>query len=128
MSNDVAEMLAEQASTQLAELAANYAHMSSRQRIKALVDIQKCLRQLGKRLSDDFDGPHQGARERIASYLKRHQGEPVDGEELAIVGGILDYARRIRELRESGLNIISGSDPQPSGTVRLKPDQYLLRN
>src|SRR5262249_26096 len=43
---------------------------------------------------------------RILSYLIRHVGQPVSGEELAVVSGIQEWARRVRELRvEQGYDI-----------------------
>jgi biotin operon repressor len=45
------------------------------------------------------------ARGRLRAYLCSHVGEFVEGEELAEVAGIMAWARRIRELREEGLEI-----------------------
>jgi biotin operon repressor len=45
------------------------------------------------------------ARERIRLYLVKHLGDWVTGEELAEVAGISEWARRVRELREDGMDI-----------------------
>ena len=51
---------------QLDEFAAAYARLSPRGRITKLVEIQKAVRNLGKRVSKDYQGPGQGAKARIA--------------------------------------------------------------
>jgi len=67
------------------------------------------------------------ARERIRLYLIMYVGETIDGEELQVVGGIAEFARRIRELRtECGYHIASGSSPDPQSGIDLKPDQYMM--
>jgi hypothetical protein len=46
---------------------------------------------------------------------------------LAVVSGISEYARRVRELRvEQGYRILSGASPDPNSGVELRPDEYLL--
>lgn len=62
------------------------------------------------------------ARQRILVYLLRHVGHVVDGQALAGVSGIAEWARRVRELRvEYGWPIESGVQ-RPD----LRPDQYVL--
>jgi 5-methylcytosine-specific restriction endonuclease McrA len=62
------------------------------------------------------------ARNRILAYLKMCAGETVEGLELAVVGGIQDYPRRIRELRvQFGYNISTGYSRND-----LRPNQYVL--
>lgn len=58
--------------------------------------------------------PAGSARSRISALLVRRVGEWVTGDELAAVAGISEWARRIRELRESGY-LISES----GGSYRL---------
>jgi len=63
-------------------------------------------------------------------------GEVIDGNELAVVSGIQEYARRIRELRRDyGWQILSGhtliqmqqeEDWSRDVPSNLKPDQYIL--
>ena len=51
--------------------------------------------------------PHgQGARGKLLTYFKAHVGEEIDGEQLRLVSGIGEWARRVRELRvEEGYDI-----------------------
>jgi hypothetical protein len=59
--------------------------------------------------------------------LVEYEGTVIDGCELAVVSGISEYARRIRQLRvESGYQIASGATRDPEAGISLKPDQYLL--
>jgi biotin operon repressor len=46
------------------------------------------------------------AKARIRAYLVDHVGKTVYGEELAEASGILAWARRVRELREEGLEVV----------------------
>ena len=125
MNDILTPVLAEHLSRQLSEFAASYDELSSRERIVRLVEIQRSVRNLGKRLSKDFKGPRQSARSRILTYFKAHSGLVIEGDELAIVAGISEYARRIRELRAEGWNIVAGTDTNKQRPQKLKPDQYL---
>jgi 5-methylcytosine-specific restriction endonuclease McrA len=61
----------------------------------------------------------QGAKRKILDYLKQRVEEPVYGEELAVIGGIQDWPRRIRELRvEDGYDILELGNG--SGAYRLE--------
>lgn len=51
-----------------------------------------------------------GALNRLREYFKFKHGEVCTREELQLVSGIAQYARRIRELRDEGMNI------QPANT------------
>ena len=46
-----------------------------------------------------------GAKKRIRLYLEERVGQVVYGEELAAVARISEWARRVRELREEGLDV-----------------------
>src|SRR4051794_20313670 len=46
------------------------------------------------------------ARARLRAYLIDHVGQTVYGEELSEISGILAWARRVRELRAEGLDIV----------------------
>lgn len=62
------------------------------------------------------------ARDRIREYLEQHVGKVVTTKALRRVGGISEYARRIRELRdEEGMQIQSHRDRDD-----LKPGEYVL--
>ena len=100
--------------------------LSLRQRVIRLIDLQTSFRKLGKALVAEAGFSTGSARGRIRQYLVAHAGQVIDGTELAVIGGISEYARRIRELREEGLTILTGPDVDPSTGLALRPDQYLL--
>jgi hypothetical protein len=108
-----------------------------RSKVKALIPIFQNLRSLGKSLIP----PEQvsSARDRILYYFRKYPKIVIAGDELHVVSGIQEYARRIRELRvEFGWVIASG------GTIRemlqdqeaeipdefkvMKPNEYVLLN
>ncbi len=77
-----------------------------REQVQALVPGYRLLNDLGSSLVPE-DIP--SARERIIYYLKRYPRTIIDGEELMVVAGISEWARRVRELRvEFGWSIITG--------------------
>lgn len=100
-----------------------------------MVPAHHLLRDLGSSLLN-IDIP--SARDRILQYLLRYPLEPIKGEELMIVGGISEWARRVRELRvQYGWKIISGlSVLEMAGEEgvqddsfdigRMSPDEYML--
>lgn len=78
-----------------------------RDQVQALVPAVYLLRDLGSSLIPKDDAA--SARERILYYLRRYQFTIIAGDELAVVSGISEYARRVRELRvEYGWPIYSG--------------------
>jgi len=78
------------------------------------------------------------ARDRIIYYLLKYPMIPISGDELMVVAGIGEWARRLRELRvQFGWSILSGNTTKEmakegefgiegidAGT--LKPDDYVL--
>jgi 5-methylcytosine-specific restriction endonuclease McrA len=67
--------------------------------------------------SDDMN-----ARDRLRQHFLANVGKTMDSEELREVGGISEWARRIRELRdEEGYQIKTHND-----LAELKPGQYRL--
>jgi hypothetical protein len=94
-----------------------------RAEVRRLAAVLKGVRRLGRvRLSGITDA--KSARERILTYVQLFVGEAVDGEELQVVSGIQEFARRVRELRvQFGYNISTGVSSE-----HLKPDQYLLES
>ncbi len=50
--------------------------------------------------------PSGSAKSRLRGHLIAHVGEILYGEELAEASGILEWGRRVRELREEGLEIV----------------------
>jgi hypothetical protein len=92
-----------------------------RREVKSLSDALAGVRDLAKlKLSGLTDA--KAARDRILAYLKLFVGVPVEGAELQVVGGIQEFARRIRELRvQFGYKISTGYSAED-----LRPDQYRL--
>ena len=77
-----------------------------REKVLAIIPIRHTVKNLGVSLLPDDIG---SARDRILYYLLQYPRTVIQGEELAVVAGIEEYARRIRELRiEFGWNIASG--------------------
>lgn len=111
-----------------------------REHVQALVPINHKLRALGKSTVDPL--LTIGARDRILKYLRAHPGVVIHGDELMVVSGISEYARRVRELRvEFGWPILSGktagdlraAEAEVSAasddaelTPTMSPDQYML--
>jgi hypothetical protein len=81
-------------------------------------------------------------RDRILLYLRKFTYTIIDGQELMVVAGIDDWARRVRELRvEHGWKILSGvtageimlewaneegAPPIDIDLKEMKPDDYIL--
>lgn len=79
-----------------------------REQVRALVPAVYLLRDLGSSLISNETA--SSARDRILHYLQRYPLTVVAGDELAVVSGISEYARRVRELRvEFGWPIYSGT-------------------
>lgn len=113
-----------------------------RPKVIALVPVFHKLRDLGASLITDADGAN--ARDRILAYLRRYPKRVIAGDELMVVSGIGEWARRLRELRvEDGWNICSGNtfrelyedDPAEASEVEkifgvsplaISPDEYVL--
>jgi hypothetical protein len=122
----------------LTDLEVPLATGSLRDQVKALVPGNYLMRDLGGSL---LQGSGTSARDRILTYLLFFLGEVIDGDELMVVAGISEYARRIRELRvEEGWPILSGiaardqrRDAEIQGALfedlppDMKPDQYMIQ-
>jgi HNH endonuclease len=139
------EGLCQQAVDLLANFKAELAQDDLRKKVLALVPAVYALRQLGASLIPDSEAP--SARDRILAYLQRYPMQVIDGDELAVVSGIGEWARRLRELRTKfGWSIYSGSTFKDiakdrgqaeelaeigrmlglSDLSKIKPDQYVL--
>lgn len=78
-----------------------------RAQVQSLVPANHLLRDLGSSLieTDELDS----ARDRILAYFRKYPSTVLSSEELMVVAGISEYARRIRELRvEMGWPILTG--------------------
>lgn len=122
---------------ELVELLQNFkTHLAKsdlRAQVLELVPAHLMLRDLGSSLQGVE--AQTSARERILLYFKKYVGEVICGDELMVVAGISEYARRIRELRvQFGWKIVSGvtlSEMSDDGErleamPTLKPDEYML--
>jgi len=112
-----------------------------RDQVRSLIPVFHELRSLGCGLLPESPG---SARERIIAYLRRYPMTLIDGDELLVISGIGEWARRVRELRvQFGWWIYTGvtlrelaeENPQAAAdlTARLgvpidqiRPDHYLL--
>lgn len=135
----------------LVELLTNFAHELKREdlraKIIALVPAFHKLRDLGSSLIPKEEA--NSARDRVIAYLVRYSGQVIDGDELMVVSGIGEWARRLRELRvQFGWWIYSGvtfrhiaedakisKDEGEATSLRaalgidpcgIRPDQYIL--
>jgi hypothetical protein len=69
-------------------------------------ELEEVLAELRALVAQHF-GPRrrarrgEGGKAKILNYLRERVGEEVHGEELAAVSGIQEWARRVRELRDS---------------------------
>jgi hypothetical protein len=102
--------------------------LSLREKILRLIEVQDVSSKLGVALGVEAGFSKTSARDRIRSYLEMHEGCVIEGDELAGISGISEYARRIRELRNiEGLPIIAGPATDPMSGLKLRPNQYVLR-
>jgi len=104
--------------------------------VRELVEVHFVLRALGVSLFADQSD--DAARDRILSYLQRYPMTVIAGEELLVVGGIQEWARRVRELRKqfgwkilSGLAIGNMAEPDEDNAdvldlPSMKPGDYVL--
>lgn len=108
-----------------------------RPKVLALVPIFHGLRDLGKALIPPEYA--SAARDRILYYFRQYPGTVINGDELLVVSGIQEYARRLRELRvqfgwaiASGVTIKEtcegGADEVPDELMGMKPNEYVLLN
>jgi len=118
-----------------------------RAKVIALIPAFHRLRDLGSSLIPKDEA--SSARERVIAYFLRYPHTVIDGDELMVVSGIAEWARRLRELRvQFGWSIYSGitfkdmaEDANEAGETaeiatleealgiqpsEIRPDQYVL--
>ena len=106
-----------------------------RPKVLALVPIFQGLRDLGKALIPTEYA--SAARDRILYYFRQYPGTVINGDELLVVSGIQEYARRLRELRvQFGWAIVSGVtikemgedevEGVPDELKAMRPNEYVL--
>jgi len=106
-----------------------------RPKVLALIPIFHGLRDLGKALIPPECA--SAARDRILYYFRKYPLTVISGDELLVVSGIQEYARRLRELRvQFGWSIASGitikemrenEDEEVLDELKgLRPSEYVL--
>ena len=113
-----------------------------REKVRSLIPVVYKLRDLGSSLISRDDAA--SAMARIVFYLRKYPQILIDGDELLVVSGIGEWARRVRQLRvEFGWWIYSGVTIKTFAEVEseqledlhamlgidpltVKPDQYVL--
>jgi hypothetical protein len=122
----VAELILE-IDRQLAGFQQEASGLTLRGKVLRLVAVRHAVNGLGVAVAVEHGLSAGPARERMRVYFLENVGTILDGDELAVISGISDYPRRIRELRvEQGYRILTGASPDPDCGVDLTPDQYLL--
>jgi len=101
----------EQVRKQLVDLLQNFQqHLKGselRGKVLALIPCQRLLRNLGSSLIPKENA--NSGRDRLLAYLRKYPFMVIGGEELGIVSGIAEWARRVRELRvQFGWSILTG--------------------
>lgn len=121
----------------LSEIDDNFTALDLRDRVKRLVPVFHDVRSLGGSL--DPNAARSG-KARLLSYLRRYAGQIIDGDELMVIAGIGEWARRVRELRvQEGWPILTGvtvselrASLEEEGAsldempAQMRPDQYIL--
>ena len=106
-----------------------------RPKVLALIPIFQGLRDLGKSLIPAEYA--SAARDRILYYFRKYPQTIINGDELLVISGIQEYARRVRELRvQFGWTIASGVtikemredeyEEIPDAWKDMRPSQYVL--
>lgn len=104
-------MKSEEIRKQLQKLLTNFKQElksdSLRNKVLSLIPCFHNLRDLGKSLVPSTIA--RSARDRILHYFKKYPAVIISGDELLVVSGIQEYARRVRELKvQFGWSIASG--------------------
>lgn len=139
--NDEPERLRGELVSLLTNFASELKRSDLRSKVIALIPAFHKLRDLGSSLIPRSDAA--SGRDRILAYLRRYPSQVIDGDELMVVSGIGEWARRLRELRvQYGWWIYSGvtfaqiaEDAEAAGNnlelasvnqMHIRPDQYVL--
>jgi hypothetical protein len=107
-----------------------------RSKVRALIPSFHLIRDLGSSLVPQQDA--DSARDRILFYFRKYPLTIIEGDELMVVSGIGEWARRVRELRvQYGWSIVSGLAAQEMNeneefpieginVTEMGPDDYIL--
>jgi hypothetical protein len=95
-----------------------------RKKVVALIPILHELRRIGKNLIPTQTAA--SARDRILHYFRKYPLVVISGDELFVVSGIQEYARRVRELRvQFGWAIINGVTAKTMAEEGELPDLFI---
>ena len=120
----------------LTDFSKNLRSKDLREKVIALIPAYYKLRDLGSSLIPSTTA--SSARDRLLHYFKKYPNQLIRGEELMVVAGISEWARRIRELRvEHGWMIVSGVTAREMAeenemiingvdATSMSPDHYVL--
>lgn len=109
-----------------------------RLKVLSLVSAHTLLRDLGSSLIPKEYA--SSARDRILHYLQKYPSTVINGNELMVVAGIGEWARRVRELRvQFGWSIVNGVTAKEMNkegefplehvdVLKMGPDDYVLIN
>jgi len=123
--NQTIELLIAEADEALSHYKHRYKKLTWRKKVLTLVDLADSVKQLG--INSNKKASNVCARERIRLYLTKHVETVISAEELAVVSGISEYGRRIRELRvQDGYKILTGHSNDPEIGINLGPADYFL--
>ena len=138
--NDIPENLRKELIDLLTNFSVELQKEDLRLKVVALVPAFHKLRDLGSSLIPRSEAA--SARDRIIAYLLQYPQTVIDGDELMVVSGINEWARRVRELRvQFGWWIYSGvtlnqmaQNPDEAASLEamginpseIRPDQYIL--
>lgn len=101
--------------------------LTLREKVIRLAELQREMRMLNVAVVAGEGLSTKSGRDRLRAYLLRYPETIIDGAELEVVGGISEYARRVRKLRvQEGYRIATGASPDPFSGIDLKPNQYML--
>jgi hypothetical protein len=120
------EILIDRLHSQLLNYQKELDGLDLRGRVLKLLEVHQGVNKLGIALAVEAGLSSSSARERIKEYLLKYKGQVIEADELSAISGILEYGRRVRELRDEGLKILTGPARNPATGKPLRPDQYLL--
>ncbi len=106
-----------------------------REKVLLLVNAFRHIRDFGSSLIPRTEA--SSAQDRILHYFLKYPLTIIHGDELMVVSGIQEYARRVRELRvQMGWAIVSGKTlklmakdgdvPEGLDASKTKPEEYIL--
>ncbi len=119
------DLLIQEVESALSSYKIKHSGLDWRQKVLLLVEINKGVKSLG--IISNPESAKVAARERLKLYLTQYVGTIINSQELEVVSGISEYARRVRELRvQEGFKILTGNSNDPEYGLSLRPNEYIL--